>query len=78
MVTGLAASPARGPPTDWHELAQAHNDRHVVQESLDDLPGTCIHSLRSATQPAGPTPDADMASAVREKRLTGRPFRGRF
>jgi hypothetical protein len=27
-------SPARGPPTDWGELVQAHDDRDVFQASL--------------------------------------------
>ena len=39
------ASPARGPPTDWGELVQAHNDRDVFQASRDELPAIEIHSL---------------------------------
>jgi hypothetical protein len=31
-------SPARGPPTDWGELVQVHDDRAVFQASPDDLP----------------------------------------
>jgi hypothetical protein len=31
-------SPARGPPTEWTELVQAHDDRDVVQDSPDELP----------------------------------------
>jgi hypothetical protein len=38
-------SPARGPPTDWGELAQAHDDRYVFQASSDELPAIDIHSL---------------------------------
>ncbi len=38
-------SPARGPPTDWGELVQVHDDRDVVQDSSDELPVTDIHSL---------------------------------
>lgn len=38
-------SPARGPPTDWHELVQAHDDRDVMQASPDELPVIDIHSL---------------------------------
>jgi hypothetical protein len=42
-------SPARGPPTDWGELAQAHDqahdDREAVQVSPDELPVIDIHSL---------------------------------
>jgi len=38
-------SPARGPPTDWGELVQVHDDRAVFQASPDDLPAIDIHSL---------------------------------
>jgi hypothetical protein len=38
-------SPARGPPTDWGELVQAHEDRAVFQVSTDGLPVIDIHSL---------------------------------
>jgi hypothetical protein len=38
-------SPARGPPTDWGELVQAHDDRDVFQASPDELPVFDIHSL---------------------------------
>ncbi|NCZ96979.1 hypothetical protein EBZ02_07500 [bacterium] len=38
-------SPARGPPTDWGELAQVHDDRDVFQSSPDELPAIDIHSL---------------------------------
>ena len=38
-------SPARGPPTDWGELIQAHDDREAVQVSPDELPAIDIHSL---------------------------------
>jgi len=37
--------PARGPPTDWDELVQAHDDRDVFQASPDELPVIDIHSL---------------------------------
>ena len=37
--------PARGPPTDWGELIQAHDDRDVFQASLDELSVIDIHSL---------------------------------
>jgi hypothetical protein len=36
---------ARGPPTDWGELIQAHDDREAVQVSPDELPVIDIHSL---------------------------------
>jgi len=36
---------ARGPPTDWGELVQAHDDRDVFQASPDELPVIDIHSL---------------------------------
>ena len=38
-------SHARGPPTDWGELVQVHDDRNVFQESPDELPSIDIHSL---------------------------------
>ena len=38
-------SPARGPPTDWHELVQVHDDGDVFQASPDELPAIDIHSL---------------------------------
>ena len=38
-------SPARGPPTDWGELVQVHDDREAVQASPDELPVIDIHSL---------------------------------
>ncbi len=38
-------SPARGPPTDWGELVQLHDDRDVFQSSPDELPAIDIHSL---------------------------------
>ena len=37
-------SPARGPPTDWGELVQVHDDRDVLQSSSDELPAIDIHS----------------------------------
>jgi len=38
-------SPARGPPTDWGEFVQVHDDRDVLQSSPDELPAIDIHSL---------------------------------
>ena len=38
-------SPARGPPTDWRELVQRHDDRDVFQASPNELPAIDIHSL---------------------------------
>jgi hypothetical protein len=38
-------SPARGPPTDWGEIVQIHDDRDVFQASPDELPAIDIHSL---------------------------------
>ena len=37
--------PARGPPTDWGELVQVHDDSDVFQSSPDELPAIDIHSL---------------------------------
>ncbi len=44
-LRALPISPARGPPTDWGEVVQAHNDRDVFQASSDGLPAIDIHSL---------------------------------
>jgi hypothetical protein len=38
-------APARGPPTDWAELVQAHDDRDVVQASPDELTVIDIHAI---------------------------------
>ena len=38
-------SPARGPPTDWGELVQTHDDGDDLQASRDELPVIDIHSL---------------------------------
>ena len=38
-------SPARGPPIDWAELAQVHDDRDIFQTSPHDLPAIDIHGL---------------------------------
>jgi hypothetical protein len=38
-------SPARGPPTDWDKLVQAHDDRDVFQPSPDEMPAIDICSL---------------------------------
>jgi len=38
-------SPARGPPADWGEFVQIHDDRDVFQASPDELPAIDIHSL---------------------------------
>ncbi len=38
-------SAARGPPADWGELVQIHDDRDIFQASSDELPVPDIHSL---------------------------------
>ena len=38
-------APARGPPTNWSELAQAHDDRDAIQASPEDLPVIDIRRL---------------------------------
>jgi hypothetical protein len=38
-------SPARGPPTDWAELVQVHDERNVFQRRIDELPVIDIRSL---------------------------------
>jgi hypothetical protein len=34
-----------GPPTDWGELVQVHDDREIFQGRIDELPAIDIHSL---------------------------------
>ena len=38
-------SPARGPPADWGELVQVHDDRAIFQGRIDELPVIDIRSL---------------------------------
>jgi hypothetical protein len=38
-------SPARGPPTDWGELVQAHDTWHVVLAAEEELPVVASHEL---------------------------------
>ena len=38
-------SPARGPPTDWGDLVQVHDECDVTQTSPDELPVIDIRSL---------------------------------
>ena len=38
-------SPARGPPTDWGEFVQVHDDRAIFQGRIDGLAVIDIHSL---------------------------------
>ena len=38
-------APDPGPPTAWPELVHSHDDRDVVQASLDELPVIDIHAL---------------------------------
>jgi hypothetical protein len=38
-------SRARGPPTDWGEFVQMHDDRAVFQGRIAELPAIDIHSL---------------------------------
>jgi hypothetical protein len=38
-------SPARGPPADWGELVQVHDDRAIFQAASDELPVIDIRSL---------------------------------
>jgi hypothetical protein len=39
------ADGAGGPPTDWGELVQVHDDRAIFQASPVELPDIDIHSL---------------------------------
>ncbi|MFM7137322.1 MAG: hypothetical protein ACKO1M_09690 [Planctomycetota bacterium] len=34
-----------GPPADWGEFVQGHDDRAIFQASPDELPDIDIHSL---------------------------------
>ncbi|MEI6506529.1 MAG: hypothetical protein WCO90_11715, partial [Planctomycetota bacterium] len=57
-------SPARGPPTDWGELVQIHDNRDVFQPSPDELPSIAsrtavISSRRRARASASGTPAGD-------------------
>jgi hypothetical protein len=45
LLVPLPLSPARGPPTDWGELVQVHDDRAIFQGRIDELPDIDIHSL---------------------------------
>jgi hypothetical protein len=38
-------SPARGPPTDWPDIVQVHDDLEIFQASPDELPAIDIRSL---------------------------------
>jgi hypothetical protein len=43
---GAAARLSRpGPPTDWGELVQIHDDRDIFQASPQEPPAIDIHSL---------------------------------
>jgi hypothetical protein len=41
----FSAPENRGPPTDWGELVQVHDDRDIFQASPHELPAIEIHSL---------------------------------
>jgi hypothetical protein len=43
-------STARGPPTDWGELVQVHDERDIFQASPQELPAIDIHSRRPASE----------------------------
>jgi hypothetical protein len=45
MLVPLPVSPARGPPTDWGEFVQVHDDRAIFRASPVRLPDIDIHSL---------------------------------
>jgi hypothetical protein len=45
LLSFSTGSPARGPPIDWGELVQVHDDRAIFQASPDELPVIDIHSL---------------------------------
>jgi hypothetical protein len=45
LLAPLPVTPARGPPIDWWELSQAHDERDAMQASPDELPVIDIRSL---------------------------------
>jgi len=57
-------SPARGPPTDWAEFVQVHDDREAVQGRIDELPVIDIHSL--GPQPGGRSNQRPQAAELGE------------
>lgn len=48
----LPLSPAPGPPTDWGELVQMHNDRDVLQASHDELTALALDAGGMTSQVA--------------------------
>ncbi|MFM8635518.1 MAG: hypothetical protein ACKOEX_12025, partial [Planctomycetia bacterium] len=67
-------SPARGPPTDWAEHVQAHDERDVIQSSPQELPAIDIHKRPTRTRSA-PTREKRQQSGCGASREThsGRP-----
>ena len=68
-------SPARGPPTNWAELVQAHDYRDAMQASPDELPAIDIQSLRAvpdATHACWETANWDAVCADARKTPTKR------
>jgi hypothetical protein len=69
-------SSARGPPTDWGELIEVHDDRAVFQSLSDELPVIDIHNLRP--QPGAryqrSRQAARLGETLRRRRKT--PFQG--
>jgi hypothetical protein len=45
MLVPSPVSPTLGPPTDWGELVQVHDDRDIFQASSDEMPAIDIRSL---------------------------------
>ena len=45
MGAEVGGRASRGPPTDWGQLVQSHDDRDAIQVSPDEPPAIDIHSL---------------------------------
>jgi hypothetical protein len=63
-------SPARGPPTEWGELVQVHDDRDVFEGQIDELPAT-TGPARTRQRPDQAPPRLTDRSTVAKVPLTG-------
>jgi hypothetical protein len=74
-------SPARGPPTDWGELVQVHDDRAIFQASrieLPDIESTASDRRRTPGHDKAPRPPDSERPRVDGRKMTlqvgGQPF----
>ena len=71
MLAPLPVSPARGPPIDWGEFVQVHDDRAIFQGRIDELPVIDIHtSDRRRTRGVEAPVTADWAAVCADARKT--------